>query len=249
MIQGTGQWLFAVLGALLIGLSKTGIAGLGVFAVAIFALILPARESVGVVLPILIAGDIVAVSTFHRHALWSHLWRLFPWAVVGILLGYFALDRVDNRQMEKLIGAILVLLVVIQFWRSRSRDDSLDVERVPHNLWFVAVVGIVAGFTTMVANAAGPIMILYLLAMRLPKMEFIGTGAWYFFILNVFKLPFSHQLGLINAASVPLDLMLAPFAIIGALIGRRVLEYINQSLFETLALVLTFAAALRLVLF
>lgn len=223
---------------------------MGVFAVAVFALILPARDSVGVVLPILITADIVAVTSYHRHAIWSHLWRLFPWAVVGIILGYLALGRVDNQQMEKLIGSILVGLVAIQYWRSRSiAATDRDAVLVPSNLWFVAGVGIVAGFTTMVANAAGPIMILYLLAMRLPKMEFIGTGAWYFFILNLFKVPFSFQLGLINTTSIPLDLWVAPLAIAGALFGRQIIKYIDQKLFETLALSLTFIAALRLLLF
>jgi uncharacterized membrane protein YfcA len=243
------QWLFAFIGAFLIGLSKTGIAGLGVFAVAVFALILPARESVGVVLPILITADVVAVSSYHRHAMWSHLWRLFPWAVVGIIIGFLALGRIDNQQVEKLIGAILVVLVVIQYWRGRANQTTeSEVVRVPQNVWFVAGVGIVAGFTTMVANAAGPIMILYLLAMRLPKMEFIGTSAWYFFILNLFKVPFSYQLGLINTSSIPLDLLVAPLAIVGALFGRRIIKHIDQKLFETLALSLTFIAALRLLL-
>jgi uncharacterized protein len=246
----TWQWLFAFIGAFLIGLSKTGIAGLGVFAVAVFALILPARESVGVVLPILITADVVAVSSYHRHAMWSHLWRLFPWAVVGIIIGFLALGRIDNQQVEKLIGAILVVLVVIQYWRGRANQTTeSEVVRVPQNVWFVAAVGIVAGFTTMVANAAGPIMILYLLAMRLPKMEFIGTSAWYFFILNLFKVPFSYQLGLINTSSIPLDLLVAPLAIVGALFGRRIIKHIDQKLFETLALSLTFIAALRLLLF
>ncbi len=250
MTLDTWQWFLAFLGAFLIGLSKTGIAGLGVFAVAIFALILPARDSVGVVLPILITADIVAVTSYRRHAIWSHLWRLFPWAVVGIMIGYLALGRVDNQEMEKLIGAILLGLVVIQYWRSRSNEAAQpDAVLVPNNLWYVAAVGIIAGFTTMVANAAGPIMILYLLAMRLPKMEFIGTGAWYFFILNLFKVPFSYQLGLVNMASIPLDIWVAPLAIAGALFGRRIIKHIDQKLFETLALSLTFIAALRLVLF
>lgn len=246
MILEPWQWSVAILGAFLIGVSKTSIAGLGTFAVALFALMLPARESVGVVLPILIAGDIVAVGAFHRHALWSHLWRLFPWAILGILIGFYALGRVDNQQMETLIGAILVALVVIQFWRSRSLRMAIDAEVVPHNLLFISVVGVVAGFTTMVANAAGPIMILYLLAMRLPKLEFIGTGAWYFLILNVFKVPFSYQLGLINPASLSLSLLVAPVAIIGALLGRQVIKHIDQSLFERLALVFTLLAALKL---
>jgi uncharacterized membrane protein YfcA len=243
------QWLLAVSGAFLIGLSKTGLVGAGVFSVALFALILPARDSVGVVLPILIAGDIIAVSVYRRHAIWSHLWRLFPWAVLGILVGFFALHRINNQQVEKLIGAILVLLVSIQFWRSRSTTTGeASAELVPHNLWFVAMVGIVAGFTTMAANAAGPIMILYLLAMRLPKMEFIGTGAWYFFLLNLFKLPFSYELGLINTASIPLDLQVAPFAILGALLGRQLISHIDQKLFEMLALGFTLLAGVRMLL-
>lgn len=242
------QWLFAFLGAFLSGLSKTSITGLGVFSVAIFALILPARSSVGVVLPILIAGDVVAVSTFFRHALWSHLLRLFPWAIVGIVIGYLALSRVDNRQMEILIGTILLILVAIQYWRSRSSSGQLEAELVPQNMWLVAAVGIIAGFTTMVANAGGPIMILYLLAMRLPKMEFIGTSALYYCILNLVKVPFSYQLGLINSASIPIDLAAAPFAILGAIVGRLIIKHINQSLFESLALGLTVIAAIRLIL-
>lgn len=243
----TWQWLLAAGGAFLIGLSKTGIVGIGIFSVGMFALVFPSRESVGVVLPILITADIVAVGAYRRHAVWSHLWRLFPWAAAGIVLGYLAMGRIDDHQVARLIGAILVVLSGLQVWRRRTAAGATaEPERVPGSLWFVASVGIAAGFTTMVANAAGPIMILYLLAMRLPKMEFIGTGAWYFLILNVFKVPFSWDLGIVNPASFVLDLKLAPFAIGGALFGRRVLQHINQALFENLALLFTVAAAIRL---
>ena len=243
------QWATLVLATFLVGLSKTGISGIGTFAVAIFALVLPARESVGAVLPILICGDIVAVTAYRRHAIWAHLWGLFPWAVAGVILGYAALGRIDAEGVAKLVGAILLVVVVLQWWRQHSAGwQSGDVERhVPHRLWFVVAVGILAGFTTMVANAAGPIMIVYLLAMRLPKMEFIGTGAWYFLLLNLFKVPFSAQLGLINPASLLFDLKLAPVAVVGALAGRALIPLIDQALFETLALVFTCLAALRLV--
>ena len=243
------QWVTLVLAAFLVGLSKTGISGIGTFAVAIFALVLPARESVGAVLPILICGDIVAVTAYRRHAVWAHLWRLFPWAAAGIILGYAALGRINAEGVAKLVGAILLVVVVLQWWRqcSANRQGGKAERHVPHRLWFVAAVGMLAGFTTMVANAAGPIMIVYLLAMRLPKMEFIGTGAWYFLLLNLFKVPFSSQLGLINPASLLLDLRLAPVAVVGALAGRALIPFIDQALFETLALVFTFLAALRLV--
>lgn len=241
------QWWLAGCGAFLIGLSKTGIVGISIFSVGMFALVFPARQSVGVVLPILITADIVAVAAYRRHAVWAHLWRLFPWAALGIILGYVAMGRINDQQVARLIGAILVVLTALQIWRRRSTAAAgAEPESVPSSLWFVASVGILAGFTTMVANAAGPIMILYLLAMRLPKMEFIGTGAWYFLILNVFKVPFSWNLGIINDASFLLNLKLAPFAIGGALFGRRVLQHLNQTLFERLALVFTAAAAIRL---
>jgi uncharacterized membrane protein YfcA len=243
------QWATLVLATFLVGLSKTGISGIGTFAVAIFALVLPARESVGAVLPILICGDIVAVTAYRRHAVWAHLWGLFPCAVAGVILGYAALGRINAEGVAKLVGGILLVVVVLQWWRQRGTGwQSGDVEpHVPHRLWFVVAVGMLAGFTTMVANAAGPIMIVYLLAMRLPKMEFIGTGAWYFLLMNLFKVPFSSQLGLINPASLLLDLKLAPVAVVGALVGRALIPYIDQALFETLALVFTFLAALRLV--
>jgi uncharacterized membrane protein YfcA len=252
------QWALAALGTFAIGVSKTGIAGLGILTVAVFALIFPTRASVGLVLPLLISADVVAVTAFRRHAVWSHLWRLFPWAALGVVLGYLAMGRINGTQVNKLIGGIFVLLVAVQVWRRyqasqaarRGAQNGEAVEEASqHGLWFVATMGILGGFTTMVANAAGPIMILYLLAMRLPKMEFIGTGAWYFLTLNLFKVPFSVNLGLITLPSLLFDLKLAPFALVGALCGRALLRHIDQKLFENLALTLTALAALKLLFF
>jgi len=253
------QWAVAVLGAFLIGLSKTGVAGIGTFAVAVFALIyhhqgLPVQASAGAVLPILIAADVVAVKSFHRHAIWSHLLRLMPWAVAGILLGFVALRVLDtlpdkpaaNRMISVLISGILIVMVLLQIWKQRGQNVPDSPEDVPHSIWFIATMGMLAGFTTMVANAAGPIMIMYLLAMRLPKMEFIGTGAWYFLILNCFKVPFSYDLGYITGPSLMLDAVLIPFAIGGALFGRYIIRFIDQKLFENLALAFTIIAALKL---
>ena len=240
------QWALGALGAFLVGLSKTGIPGLGILAVAVFALVFPARESVGLVLVILICGDIVAISTYRRDASWPHLIRLFPWAALGIVAGYFALGRVDDSQMRHLIGIILIGLVLFQFIRSR-RETPPDGEPSPSRPWLAPLTGITAGFTTMVANAAGPVMVLYLLSMRLPKIVFVGTAAWYFFALNVFKLPFSASLGLINPSSLGVALYLAPFAVLGALVGRPIVERLHQRLFELAALGLTFVAALGMV--
>ena len=242
------QWIAGALAAFLVGVSKTGIAGLGILSVAIFATILPARESVGVVLVILISADIVAVTAYRKDANWHYLWRLFPWAALGVIAGAATMGRIDDLAVKRLIGGILVVLVLLHFWRrvrNRGNGDPAGRSNVNQSL-LALLAGICAGFTTMVANAAGPIMILYLLAMRLPKIEFIGTSAWYFLVLNLFKVPFSYSLGLINAPSLAIDLPLAPFAMIGALFGRAIIKHIEQSLFEKIALVLTLAAGVRM---
>ena len=137
-------------------------------------------------------------------------------------------------------------MVVFHFIRRTMRRTVLTPEPTkPHPL-LAGVTGVSAGFTTMVANAAGPIMIMYLLAMQLPKLVFMGTSAWFFFVLNLFKVPFSYSLGLINFSSLHISLVLAPFAVLGALTGHVLIHHINQNLFELLALVLTLVAGLRL---
>ncbi len=243
------QWGLLLAGSALVGLSKTGIAGLGILTVAIFANVLPARESTGVLLPLLICGDVVAVTMYRRHAVWSHLWRLCPWVAAGVVLGFGAMYLVREAHLfQRVIGGILLGMVTLHLWRrwGPARNEDLLEQQEPHQWWFSALMGIMAGFTTMVANAAGPVMILYMLAMQLPKMEFMGTGAWFFLSVNLFKVPFSYRLNLISSASLALDLRLAGMVLAGALTGRLVIGRINQRLFEILALAFTMLASLRM---
>lgn len=242
------QWLLLALAAVLFGIAKTAIGGLGILPVAIFAGVLPARISVGVALVVLIVADVVAVLVYRRHADWGRLVRLFPWAVVGIVAGTFTLGRIDDAAARHLIGGIVVALVLFRWvrdWLGKREED--DDDPTPHP-WFAMVMGIIAGFTTMVANAAGPVMVLYLLAMRLPKMTFVGTTAWFFLAINLLKVPFLGSLGLISVASIGQSVALWPFAIAGALFGRWMITRINQRRFEQISLVLAAAAGLRLLL-
>ena len=242
------QWVVLALGAFFTGLSKTGIAGLGILAVACFANALPARESTGALLPLLIAADVFGVTIYRKHANWPHLWRLFPWVAVGVILGCFALGRVSNAQVQRLIGGILVGMVALHVWRQRQLacdPDGLGA-RLPHAWWFAGLTGALAGFTTMVANAAGPVMLLFLLAAKLPKLEFLGTLAWFFLVVNCFKVPFSAWLGLINDGSLKLDALLLIAMVPGALLGPVIVKRINQQMFERMVLVLTILAAVRL---
>lgn len=242
---GLWQWLLAGVGALMVGLAKTGIAGLGVLSVAIFATVLPARESVGILLVILVFTDFVAVGVYRRDASWPHLLRLFPWAGAGVVLGAIAFGGMDDALIRNMIGGILVGLVILQ--ALRRRNDELPLQENPSR-WLVALTGLAAGFTTMVANAAGPLMVLYLLAMRLPKFTFVGTAAWFFLVLNLFKIPFSVALGLIDPTSLGFSLRLVPFALLGALVGRRMITGMNQRMFEGIALLLTLVAGVRMLM-
>ncbi len=239
------QWALAIVGALAIGVAKTGIGGLGMLAVVIFANLLPAKQSAGFVLPMLIMADVVAVLSYRRHAQWSLLWRLFPWTALGVLSGVFAMGHINNRQAGLLIGAIVLTLMAVHLVR-RTRAKSEEPE---HAIWFAATIGILAGFTTLVANAAGPLMVIYLLAMRLPKMEYMGTGAYYFLLLNLFKVPFMIHLGLITAESFTGNLWLAPVVLAGALLGRKLLKHIPQRHFENIALALAAVAGTKLLFF
>lgn len=244
----TWQWAIAVAGALLVGLAKTGVPGLSMLFIVMFAAIMPAKASSGLVLPLLICGDIVAVASYRRHTQWHYLWRLFPWTALGVVAGYFAMSRIDDRIAKLMIGFIVVSLVVLHLVRSR-RAKKAGAEDVPHPWWFAALVGVLAGFTTLVANAAGPLMTIYLLSMKLPKMEFVGTGAVYFFLMNCFKVPFMMGLGSITWASFSMNLWLFPAVIAGAFAGKWLLGFINQKVFEQMALWLSLVAGLKLLFF
>ena len=237
------QWALALLAALFIGLSKTGFNGMGMLALLLMAHLFSARESTGVILPLLVAGDVVGVTAFQRHAQWRYIGRLLPAALAGIAVGYWLMAVTPDRVFRPVIGGIVLTLSLLQLLR-QGRPDAF--RKVPHALWFGWAIGATGGVTTMLANAAGPIIGLYLLAVRLPKLEFVGTGAWFFLIVNVCKLPLSADLGLISPTSLALNLILLPAVIAGALAGRRLVHLIPQRSFEGVILALTMVAALRL---
>jgi uncharacterized membrane protein YfcA len=236
------DWFLAALGALLVGVAKTGITGLSLLFVTLFAAVMPARQSTGVVLPLLILGDIVAFVSYRRHAQWSHVWRLLPWAAVGIVIGTLAMGRMNERETRVSIGVIVVSLTVLHLARRAGKvPETLD-----YGAWFAPAIGVLAGFTSLVANASGPLMVIYLLAMRLPKLEYMGTGAVFFLILNLFKFPLMVGLGLITVPSLTFNLILAPAVIVGTLLGRWILGRIDQRVFENIALALTVIAGARM---
>jgi uncharacterized membrane protein YfcA len=242
------QWIFAALGAFMVGVSKSGITGLSILSVALFTHIFPSsKQASGIVLPLLIFGDFVAVLSYRRHTQWHYLWRLFPFTAAGVVLGYFALGAVSDRHARLMIGIIIVALAALSYWR-RYRSNQSDPDG-NHRSWvFAAAVGVVAGFITLVANAAGPLMAIYLVSMRLPKMEYVGTAAVFFMCLNLFKVPFMVSLGLITVHSFGFNLLLAPAVVIGAFVGRWLVVRVNQALFDKLVLFLSAVGGVLLLL-
>lgn len=245
-------WGFTALAfaALLVGFSKTAVSGANTVSLAVFAAVLPARASTGVLLPLLIVGDVLAVLTYRRHAHWPTLWRLFPAVAAGVVVGTLFLTWADDGVVRTSIGAILLLMAAVTVWRRRRADAEEEPEAVGTRAGRLKArsYGVLGGFTTMVANAGGPVMSLYLLSAGFRKLGFLGTSAFFFLIVNVSKVPFSVGLGLIDGRSLLLDAALAVFVLPGALIGKWAVNRINQRLFEQLVIGATVVGGAQLLL-
>lgn len=241
-------WSLLALGAVVIGLSKAALPGAGTIAVALFAAALPAKQSTGTILLLLIVGDAFALWAYRRHADLRALVRLIPAVVVGMLLGVVFLAAAPDALVRRVIGVILLVVIAVTLWRRRAASGPpADARARPHPA-VAAVYGSLGGFTTMVANAAGPIMSMYFLALRFPVQAFLGTAAWFFAIVNVSKIPFSVGLGLITPSGLVIVAALVPLVVVGAFAGRAIATRIPQRLFERLVIVLTVIGALYLLL-
>lgn len=242
--MSVGEWILAVVAALGVGIGKAGLSGMSMFHVLVFAFLFGARASTGVVLPLLLVGDIAAVRAFHEHARWDYVRRMLPPACLGVVLAAWFMRDLDETLYRPVIGSVTLILSILQFVRM-YRPGWFG--NVPHARWFAWTMGILAGAATMLANAAGPVAAVYLIAVGLPKMEFVGTSAWFFFIINLFKVPFSIALGLIRGQTLMVNLILAPAVLVGVLTGRWLLQRIPQRLFEHMLLAFAVLAALRLI--
>jgi len=239
------SWLLLLLGGFTVGMSKSGLAGVGLVQVLAFAVVFGARQSTGVLLPLLVVGDCCAVWLMGRDVVWSYVVKLMPPTLVGVALGWLLLGRLDESVFKPFIGGLVLALCggqLLRMWRGYLFAS------VPHSRSFAWGTGMVSGIATMLANAAGPIVALYLLAVALPKQRLVATAAWFFLILNVTKIPLSASLGLISLESLAIDALLAPCVLAGLVAGRAIVKRIPQKLFDTLLLLFTGVAALRLML-
>lgn len=232
-----------MLTGLFVGMAKTGVHGMGMIAVPLLATSFGGKDSSGLMLPILIMADVFGVAYYHRHAEWKYLFKLFPWAIAGVLLGTWTGNYIDDQLFRTMMGVIIFVSLGIMIWLEKVNKDS-----IPDFWWFAMLMGIAAGFTTMVGNLAGSAMALYLLSMRMPKNEFIGTAAWFFMAINWFKVPFHiWSWHTITLDSFLLDLIVLPMIAIGAYLGIKVIKKVSDRGFRYFVMIMTAVAAVFMV--
>lgn len=237
------QWTVVLISALCLGINKSGLPGLSLLYVATFAFLFPGQASTGIVLPMLIAGDIGAVLLYRRQADWGPIRRTLPVALAGVVLGWLIMRALPNTDFRPVIGGIVLVLVAVQLGRHWRPGWFAGL---PHSTVFAGVVGLTAGVTTMVANAAGPVMGIYFLVLGLAKEGFVGTMSWFFLLLNLSKLPFSWQLGFIRADTLAFNALLVPLIVAGLFLGRWLMARLPQKFFDTLVLAFAAVAAIKL---
>ncbi|MFT5833094.1 MAG: putative membrane protein YfcA [Cognaticolwellia sp.] len=229
------EWIMAGLAAFSLGLSKSGIKGISTIIVTIMAIVFGGKSSTGVLLPLLIVGDIFAVIYYRRHVQWNILFKLLPWMIIGVLLGVWFGRDIEEKLFKQIMASIILFSVVMMYWWDKRKKKT-----VPDNIAFAGSMGLAAGFTTMLGNLAGAFSNIFFLAMRLPKNEFIGTAAWLFFFVNLFKLPFHiFSWKTVTWESVQVNLYLIPAIILGLWAGIHILKRINNELFRNMILILT----------
>lgn len=239
----TLQLIVLMTAAVLIGINKTGLPGLGLLPVVMLANTFPAGLSTGIQLGMLALADLPAAWYYRKTVNWKQLARLIPMALIGIVCGSCVLRMIPDQSLNFLIGIVILILCLFGLLKDYIFKDR---EKIPTHWSFAAVFGLLAGFTTQVANAAGPVMAIYLIAMRFEKKEYMGTAAWYFLLLNWTKVPIFMSEGRINMTSIKLDLPMIPLLLAGAVIGIWLLGKMPQKVFEKVVLGLSAVAALKL---
>jgi len=243
--MSTLQWSLIILSSVLIGFSKTGVGGFLLPVIPILASVFGGRSSTGVLLPLLLAGDVFALYYYKKNGNWNDLRKILPWAFAGLALGVVVGSSIDDRQFKTLISFSIILCLVLLIYSERRSSEL----KLPNKIWFSAFVGLTAGFTSMIGNAAGPVFTMYLLSRDVDKTEFMGTTTWFFFIINLTKLPlqifFWHN---ITRGTLSVDVLMLPAIAAGAFAGIKVFRMLNEKLFRIIVILMTAVSAVRLLL-
>ncbi|MDL5510451.1 sulfite exporter TauE/SafE family protein [Arenibacter sp. M-2] len=231
----TTAWVLALTAAFVIGISKAGIKGIAIINVTLMALAFGAKESTGLIVPLLVLGDAFAVMYYNRHAQWKYIVAFLPWMILGILIGTAVGKDLPETTFKISMSVIILGTVIMMYWWDRKKSKN-----VPTHWAFAGFIGTMAGITTMIGNLAGAFSNIYFLAMRLPKNEFIGTAAWLFFIVNIFKLPFHIFIWkTITPETLLINLKLVPGIVLGIIVGVRLVKIIKEQFYRKMILILT----------
>jgi len=239
------QLAILAVSALLVGVNKSGIPGLGMLPVILLAVAFELNPgfATGVMLLMICTGDIFAVSYYRKNADWKIVLHLLPYTMLGLALGFVTLRFLHRPEhLRIMIGWIILLLATVHLIRVAFFKHA----PVPSHWAFSAIVGLAAGFTTQVANAAGPVMALYLLSMKLPKDRYVGTCAWFFMIMNWTKLPIFCFEGRVTASVLHAVLPMLPLILIGAALGVLFVKRAPQRFFEIVIEIIVIVSAVKL---
>jgi uncharacterized membrane protein YfcA len=239
------EWMVIMICGMLIGMSKVGIPGVSLIVVPALAIIFGAKPSTGVLLPILMMADVFGVVFYRRHANWSKVLKVLPWAVVGVLIALWVGEVVNSKQFKNIIAITVFVSIGLMLWKDRQKGEQF----FPDKWWFAASMGILGGFATMIGNVAGPVFAIYLLAMHLPKNNFIGTGAWFFLIINISKFPLQLFVwNNITLQSLIVDLMTLPAIALGAVAGYKLVKIIPEHTYRGFVIIITAISAFLLLI-
>jgi uncharacterized membrane protein YfcA len=241
-----GYFFLFLFGALILGMSKAGLSGFGLAAVPLMALIFGAKESTGIILPLLIGADIMAVLYYHRHAVWKYIIVILPWVALGIIVALIAGNLVNDNQFRILLLSVVWIMLILMIFNDLRKKEA---ENIPESRLFSSLMGFAGGFATMIGNAAGPIFTLYFLSMRLPKKEYIGTGAWLYLIMNTGKLPLQALVWKnIGLQTLLPGLIALPFIALGIYTGIRIVNLFSERVYRYFIISTTLATSMLLFL-
>lgn len=247
----------AVLAALFIGISKAGFGGgLGMLTTPLCVLAFGPKDAIGILLPLLCAGDIFSV--YHYWGKWErkNLGFLLPGVVVGVVVGVQLFGRFSARELNLAIGILAVLFVLFQL--GKEMIFRAEGAFTP-NHWLGVPFGIAAGVTSTFAHGAGPVVSMFLIPQKLPKVIFVGTTVLVFTWVNWIKLPFfCIDRSLIDLAWLPAESIINrrtllasavffPLVPVGVWFGVWLNRRIPESAFIKAIYLLTFLAGLELI--
>jgi uncharacterized membrane protein YfcA len=239
------QWLLFAVCAMFVGMSKVGVPGISMIVVPTLAIIFGGKASTGILLPMLMMADVFGVAYYHRHAEWKYLWKLLPWAAIGIGIALWVGEVVNDEWFKNIIAILVFVCIALMLWKDRKKGGNL----FPDNIWFASSMGVLGGFATMIGNVAGPIFAIYLLAMHLPKNKFIGTGAWFFLIINIAKFPLHVFIWkTVSWNTLTLDFLMLPAIALGAFLGVKLVKKISDEMYRTVVIVITALSAFLLLI-